>query len=379
MDLTEVLIDGSFESGSHNQTQPLSPPGTLSMGLPFGDALHSLPQLHQVSVLSRIYTGSGNVIQNEGLAGDGQLIDGNWETDVDKVFLKDPHIVYGHHSSMVGITTGGGPPPTHNFSAAFVIRNWKGGTLFHKPEFLRVQMDPAEPSKFEIGHSIQTSSGKKSPSENVEITFVVQVPLTAHLGNQIAEEKSWVSIGVRLSGGQYTVFINGESYRVHQLDNRVTQDPGHDLHIGREYDLGTGQTSNPFQGDIDQVVYFGGSGANNFLSSAFPTTATWYGPITDLGSSKILSRITHQSFISRPHNVQLEIRMTDDGGELKQYDSEAIDLKETNTGFCDGQNLKTLFSRGLLKGRFFQPVITFTRPKTFPFLPYVKNLRLFFR
>lgn len=326
---TTVTLDDYFLEGFHENTQPMNPINALGIGIPFGTVLELSSIYKSLSVLARNSVGLGTSILNEGEADQGTLLGGSWTTGADqRVYLKDPRVQFSHHTSMEG-TIPSGTEDVINISVGAWVRNWTAGTLLFKKDV------------FDVNRGL-----------------VQNLP-----------EDEWFSVAVIVSGTSRRVFINGLEQWSETETSTITH-PSNDFFIGQ-----TDTAGDPVTAEVGEVSFLADANILGLLQSLSAFSGTWRSPVIDLGSEKILSKITHpDSYLAPSHNLTLELRLSDTD-PMQTFKSESFVLGDQHEDFPE----RGFYPREYLKGQYLQAIVTLSKDRVLPFLPFAKNIQLRYR
>lgn len=362
-----LQLDDYFLQGNFDNTQPIDPPGAISLGLTYlpysgPNSLVDSPELRDLAVLSRIYENTGTVLDNEGIAGDGTKLAGTWSTDESgRIYIADAAFSYAHHASMVGVIDPTDEPQS-NVGCAMIIKNWTTGIIVDKPSFFTLAMD-AYILTFKQTIVTGETTGKKGvvgASENLSVLTPLD-PL-------ILPVDQWYVLGVTIVGTSLNVYINGRQVRSHIFRRKIKADPGNTLYVGRD----AGNTS-PADADIDLFLYSGTGAAVSFMNRLNPPSGSWKSPVIDLGSSKYFAGCKHpDSWLNLQHRATLELVLSDTPS-FKVVDLVTIDLGEKYEEFPD----RTFYWPQIAKGRYLRATINLSQNEA-TFAPYLDNVQLFF-
>lgn len=251
-----------------------------------------------MAIYARSSIGSGNIVGNEGLAGSGTLLAGEWRSGPDRIYLYSPKIKWDHHPSMYnenGAISGGVLAKNANGilmskGDRYLIWDISGTVLRLRRSFI---------------HSWETPHHWKIPTP-VEHTEVWWEELKSEPG--IFDPTKWHVFSFSMDSTTWALYVDGEIIADREMASIRDVEKGEVMDWPDEGDpLYVG----PISGDIDEIIFLNrnfGGGMTEFLHV---TSGTWESPVYDLGGKYALHKITWEGYINSWMSATVLLRLSD--------------------------------------------------------------------
>jgi len=357
-----ITIDDWF-TGKFENTQPVDPPGCLSIGLSY-DSRFILRQ--EVGVYSRTHEGTGTFISNEGQGYDGTLQAGSWVIDHDRVYLHSPTIKYEHHMSHYSMTGGVSGGISGRSIQGAMMRKGAGDTFFYFGiEGSVIQL------RRKFYHTNKKVVGKSTVEETTEWWEILETI------EGLFDPNEWHVYSFSISPTQWYIYVDGEVVADLDISDIYSVEEGE---VWGEPDCGYPLLIGPLSGYVDEIGYLGRPGEGRMIDYLAPYSGTWKSQIFDLGGEYILHKLAYSAYKNSWQNISVTVRISDQA-DLEYFDEKAFGLdRDTHEEVFD----EFVYYPGegepdWIKGRYMQVIARLSREKEHFGRPYIDCIHVHMR
>ena len=295
--ITVRKIDDFTDGKEFRNTQPVDPPGCLSLGISYNSRWI---RRKEMAVYARTSEGSGNSIGNEGLAGAGLLITGQWKTAPDRIYLSSPQIRWDHHESMYSENCA--------VSGAVLARGANGILMQKGDHYLLWEIDGTVLKlRRALIHTYEVETS--TPKGGVQITEETEVWYEELISEpNIFDPRDWHVFSFSMDPASWTMYVDGQVVAEKELvtvkdvgEGEVTDwpDEGLPLQVG------------PVSGDIDEIIFLNRNFAGGMMEFLHLTSGSWESLVFDLADKYALHKITWDGYINSWMSARVTVRLSD--------------------------------------------------------------------